>query len=100
MLGTSSEIQWMKLCKQFFGVENVIFLAYVYIAPSNLSYVLRKKLDIMRILETDLDKYSDLGDIIICDDTNARTGVEMEGLDNSDSDKYIPFPLIYQTVKV
>lgn len=59
-----------------------------------------KKLDIMGILETDLNKYSDLGDIIIWGDTNTRTGVDMEGLDNSDSDKYIRIPLIYQTVKV
>lgn len=59
-----------------------------------------KKLDIMGILETDLNKYSDLGDIIIWGDTNTITGVDMEGLDNSDSDKYIRIPLIYQTVKV
>jgi hypothetical protein len=31
----------MKLCKQFFGFENDTFLVYVYIAPSNSSYVLR-----------------------------------------------------------
>lgn len=51
-----------------------------------------KKFDIMGILETDLNKYSDLGDIIIWGDTNTITGVDMEGLDNSDSDKYIPNP--------
>lgn len=34
----------MKLCKQFFGFENDIFLAYLYIAPSNSRYVLRKKI--------------------------------------------------------
>ena len=49
-------------------------------------------LDIKGILETDLNKYSDMGDIIIWGDTNTRAGVEMEGLDNSDSDQYIPVP--------
>ena len=60
-----SEIQWLKLSKEFFGFENDIFLCYIYIAPFNSTYVLRNNLDIMGQLEQDLTLYSQKGNIII-----------------------------------
>ena len=82
-----SEIQWLKLSKDFFGFDKDLFICYTYLAPSNSSYVKRNNLDILSILQRDVGKYSQMGDILICGDLNARTGTEIEC---TESDLYIP----------
>ena len=82
----SSEIQWLKLSKTFFGFQNDLYVCFVYIAPANSSYVVRTNIDILSLLEKDILKYSNNGDILIAGDTNARTGNEADNLDNNNND--------------
>ena len=66
-------------------------LCYIYIAPVNSSYSIRNNLDIFQILENDIVQYSKMGKIIVMGDTNARTGSDLDQIDNND--KHIPVPL-------
>ena len=71
----NSEILWIKLCKSFFNLECDIYMAVTYISPSGSPFAGRND-NIFEILESDIAKYSQVGDCIICGDFNARTGVE------------------------
>ena len=79
---TSSEIQWIKLSKHFFAFEQDVYLCFTYIAPGNSSYVVRHNLDILSIIENDISRFHNLGDIMIFGDMNARTGTLNDLLDN------------------
>ena len=81
----SSELFWIRLSKTYFGFKNDVFRCFAYIAP-----VLRHNLDILRLLENNIAKYSKLGSILIMGDTNDRTGTTHDFIDNDD--KYIPIP--------
>ena len=84
---TSSEIQWIRLTKEFFGFEKDLYICFTYFAPSNSSYVTRNNLDVLQILEHNVTEYSQIGNVIICGDLNARTGTEIEC---TDFDSYVP----------
>ena len=76
--------QTARMCGQ------VIYLVcYTYIAPANSSYTVRHNLDILSLLEYDISHYSFLDEIMICGDTNARTGIETDYVDNN---RYISVP--------
>ena len=85
-----SEIQWLKLSKENFAFESNIYICFTYLAPSCSSYVLRHNLDILPQLEKDIEYYSNLGDILIKGDMNARIGTETNQIDNNN--KYINIP--------
>ena len=87
----SSEIVWLQLSKQYFGFTDDVYLCYIYIAPVYSSYSIRNNLDIFQILENDIVQYSKMGKIIVMGDTNARTGSDLDQIDNND--KHIPVPL-------
>ena len=84
-----SEIQWMKLSKDFFGFERDLYISYVYFSPSNSSYIVRQNFDVFSILQRDITRYSVNGDLVICGDVNARTGTEIETFE---PDNHIPIP--------
>lgn len=88
---TCSEIQWLKLCKHYFSLENDLYICFTYMAPEHSSYVLRHNLDILSIIEKDISHYSNLGDIMLFGDTNARTGVENDLLDANCTHLPAPF---------
>ena len=75
--------------KKIFSLPNDIYLLYLYIAPVNSSYTVRHNLDILSLLEY-ISHYSSLGEIMICGDTNARTGIETDYVDNNNI--YISVP--------
>lgn len=50
--------------------------------PSNSSYAIRRNLDIMGTLCSDVMDYGKLGFLIICGDFNARTARETENVEN------------------
>ena len=76
-----SEIQWVKLSKEYFSLENDLFVCFTYIAPDNSTYAIRHNLDILHTLQNDISHFGNLGDIMILGDTNARTGVTNDLLD-------------------
>jgi hypothetical protein len=64
---TNTEFQWLKLKKEFFQFKTDIYLCLVYIPPHT-----QNNIDILELMEKDIIKYRDMGDI----DFNARTGNE------------------------
>ena len=44
----------------------------------------------MSLTEKDISHYSTLGDIMICGDTNAQSGIETYCIDNSNTYIYVP----------
>ena len=66
----TSEYQWIKLCKDFFNFKRDIYLCHIYYAP-------KSNTDIFELLEKNIiEKYQNLGDIVLTGDFNARTGSE------------------------
>ena len=92
---------WLKLDKGFFNLNKNLYLCAVYIPPQNSAHAN----DDFIHLETEITKLSNLGDIALLGDFNARTGkdpdfimgetIETPSLDdmlpsNYDIDDYIP----------
>ena len=64
---------WVKLLKEWFGLEKDYYLCYAYIPPENSSFYKSRGQDTLSFIESDIVKYSKLGPIILCGDLNART---------------------------
>jgi hypothetical protein len=69
-----TEIMWFKLNAHFFLLERDLFICFLYISPSNSSFVQKRDLDkqIFSKLEADIAKYSLRGDIMLMGDLNAH----------------------------
>lgn len=65
---------WLKLCKQFFGLPEDLYLCFLYNPPANSTYSQSLTYDILEYVENDIVSYSKLGKILIAGDVNARTG--------------------------
>ena len=91
MKSQSPNISWCKLNRNFFGFKSDIFLANVYLPPLQSQKKINE--DDMLILENEVRKYSNLGDVILAGDFNARTGllndyIENDSFDNQYLDNY------------
>ena len=56
----NTEFIWLKLGKEFFKLDKDIYLAGVYIGPSNSPYLLRNKLNTFKELEKSIKNYNKL----------------------------------------
>ena len=74
---SNSEILWIKLKSNYFGLKNDIYLAAVYISPLNSSYTSKRE-DLFDILEKDIAQFSKMGSCIICGDFNSRTNIDSD----------------------
>jgi exonuclease III len=76
----NKDFLWLRLDKNFFNVQNDIYIANCYIAPEDS--VVHKNIgyDVMDILSTEIAYYSQKGDVILTGDLNARTGNIQEKL--------------------
>jgi exonuclease III len=54
----SPDLVWVQLQKQYFHLEDDIFLAIVYIPPTNSTYSKKQNMDPFELLEKDITKYS------------------------------------------
>ena len=68
---TDDIIAWIILKKSFFGLENDIYLADIYIVPEGSTYL---KHDEFNLLYQQILKVPDESEIALCGDYNARTG--------------------------
>ena len=61
-----SELMWFKMNSKFFGFEKDLFICFLYISPSNSTYVTNSDLDkqIFPKLDEDIVKYSNQGEIM------------------------------------
>ena len=72
---SNSEFIWFKLCHSYFRLQHDLYVLAVYICPENSSFT-GKAGDTFQLIETDIAKYSQLGQCLIFGDFNGRTAVE------------------------
>ena len=85
---TSNDFQRLQLDKNFFGLQEKLFICVVNDPPSTSSYTLGLNY-ILKCLEKELIQYSKLGIILICGDFNARTANILDFIP-FDSNNYVP----------
>jgi uncharacterized protein YpiB (UPF0302 family) len=85
---------WLKLCKKLFSLEKDLYIGVTYISPANSSFS-SKRDNIFEILESDIAKYSQYGNCLICGDFNARTATEPDYCLDENSNDYVSLPNDY-----
>lgn len=80
----SPNIIWCKLNKSFFGLKTDIFIANVYLPPLQSQKKLNE--DDLLILENEINKFSNIGHIILAGDFNSRTGILHDYIANDSVD--------------
>jgi exonuclease III len=91
-----TESIFIKLKKEFFSLENDVFVCFVYLVPSSSAVLHRDHMpdDLFEDIQTKLAKYDRRGDIIILGDLNSRTGGLQEYIRN-DSNEHLPVLPLY-----
>ena len=93
---TNYEYQWVKLEKDFFGFSKDLYICLVYFPPSGSIYTQRLDKDILDCIEQDINKYCELGNILLCGDFNARIGTQPDFVvqdDNSFAPLFDSYPI-------
>ena len=67
-------IIWLKLNKQYFGLDQDTYIAGVYIWGDNSPAYNVVDVDSFSLLQDDINDFQSLGAIILCGDWNARVG--------------------------
>lgn len=80
---------WLILDKAYFGLNQTLHICIAYIPPADSTYSKRTDENILDHIESDIHKYKNKGEIILMGDLNARTGDNLDYIEN-DSDKHIP----------
>ena len=79
MDSVKDEIIWLKLKKEFFKLDRDIFIiCFVYVPPSSSSFPTTSEFDIFEKIEEDIYKFSQIGNIIIAGDINAKAATESD----------------------
>ncbi len=76
---------WLKLKKELLLTDRELFVCTIYIPPSESPY---SSEDTFLTLETEISYFQAQGNVLICGDTNARTGT-LTDLTDPQVDKYI-----------
>lgn len=79
-----------KTSQAFFSLQSDIRICFSYIPPKDSKYFKMCTVDPFETLQIGVRKYSEVGEIVIMGDLNARTGVRNDfASDSSLFDKYI-----------
>lgn len=90
----SPDLIWLQLKKQFFRCPDDIFIGVVYVSPVNSSYTLKHDSSVWDTLSLDIDKFQNMGKVILVGDFNTRTGSIPDYIQNDD-DNFTPVPDSY-----
>ncbi len=82
--GSSNDIIWALLKREFFGIKEDLYIGLVYFSPANSTY--SKKLECSPF---DIEKYNSKGQILLMGDFNARTS-NTSDLVATDRGEHIP----------
>jgi hypothetical protein len=82
----NENFHWLKLKKNFFSLENDIYMCIAHIPPQNSSYTVRTGDVVLDAIVHDIEKYSQLGSIILTGDLNARTGDKADFIINDEAE--------------
>lgn len=85
---------WIKLDKNTLGYCKDIYLCAAYIPPANSTYSQRLDENILDCIETDINKYKPLGEVILMGDLNGRVGNLPDFIINDD-DRHLPLDDTY-----
>ena len=80
-----SETIILKLKAEFFNLSRDLLVSFSYCAPAGSSYLARTQFDPWADLEQKLTNVADQGDLVCLGDFNARSGTELDYLDNEDN---------------
>ena len=81
---------WIELDQTFFSVETNIYACFTYIPPQDSKYYKIAEMDPFETLESGVRRYSDLGEILVLGDLNARSADRKDfAMDIDIFDKYI-----------
>ena len=93
----SKGIVWLKLKRTYFGTVNDLYLCTCYIPPES-SNVYKNPVsplyeyDLFDQLNNDIRNYSNIGDVYVTGDLNARTGQRSDIVDNINLQRYVNMP--------
>ena len=82
---SADEFLWWKLDKSFFHLEDDVFICSVYIPPNSSSREKTRDFDAFTSLEEHIVKCCAYGQVILCGDFNARTGLESDFFETSNN---------------
>ena len=91
-----TESVFVKLKKNYFGLQNDLFICFSYCVPSSSKVLHREFMpdDLFEDLQAKLAKYEQRGDVLLFGDLNSRTSNMLEYLPN-DSNEHVPCPPLY-----
>lgn len=89
---STSEIQWLKLSKSYFNLDEDIYLGIVYIAPKRSGFSVNSDEDIFGTLESNVAEYSKFGQCLILGDFNGRTAKEADFCEEDNLDQHLNLP--------
>lgn len=86
---TNSNFQWIALHKDFFKLNKDVSVCFVHNPPATSSYSRSLNYDVIQLIEEDCCELSKNGDILICGDLNAKTGNDLDFIQD-DNPSYTP----------
>ena len=73
---------WLKVDKNYFNIEQDLYLGCVYIAPESSPVHHMYDIDIFRQIEHDIGQFCDRGKVLKAGDMNARVGQTCDYINN------------------
>lgn len=88
---SDSDVIWVRVQKQITKLSSDLFIAFVYLPPSNSSYGKVHGNEILQKLEKHIEYFSCRGKVVISGDFNARVGDNNDFLAKED-EPHLPMP--------
>ena len=78
----NNDYAWIKLSKHFFNISKDTYMCVAYIPPENSPVYKARGQNTLEFIEKDIMYYYNLGSVILVGDLNARTGTELDFIEN------------------
>ena len=88
---SDSDVVWVRVHKDITNLSRDLYLAFIYLPPSNSTFGKVNGKEIIEKLEKQIDFFSCKGKVIICGDFNARVGELVDGLEKEE-ESHVPLP--------
>lgn len=69
---------WIKLCKNFFGLTDDLYVCFIHISPSNPVYYVSHDTGFYAVLEEHVSKHMKYGKVSVIGDLNAMCGERLD----------------------
>ena len=95
MLSPNDDTIWLKLNRSSFQMDRDLFICCSYLIPENSSIFSWRDIDVCKLLEKDIEKYSAYGNVLLCGDLNSRTNDLKDYITNDVRDIHSNLPSDY-----